>query len=109
MPDTLFSARDTDDIAALGSLNRFSDGTPEPPARHRPKRTAWLSDNGATCLVRKKPADHISGPSFALHLGNVGATTLQSSSHAPRVERTRARQHARLTRADTESTAPGRA
>jgi hypothetical protein len=45
MPNTLLSAREIYDIAPLGSLIRFSDGTPEPPARHRRKRTAWLSNN----------------------------------------------------------------
>jgi hypothetical protein len=64
MPDTLLSP--------LGSLIRFIDGTPEPPARHRRKRANWLSSNGAARLVRKKPADHVSGPSFALHLGSFG-------------------------------------
>ncbi|HEY1243894.1 MAG TPA: hypothetical protein VGF29_03590 [Hyphomicrobiaceae bacterium] len=73
MPNTLLSARDIYDIAPLGSLIRFSDGTPEPPARHRRKRIAWISNNGAARLVRKNPADHLSGPSFALHLGNVGS------------------------------------
>jgi hypothetical protein len=73
MPNTLLSAREIYDIAPLGSLIRFSDGAPEPPARHRRKRTAWLSNNGAARLVRKTPADHLSGPSFALHLGNFGS------------------------------------
>jgi len=61
MPNTLLSAREIYDIAPLGSLIRFSDGAPEPPARHRRKRTAWLSNNGAARLVRKTPADHLSG------------------------------------------------
>ena len=73
MPNPLLSAREIYDIAPLGSLIRFSDGTPEPPARHRRKRTAWLSNNGAARLVRKNPADHLSGPSFALHLGSFGS------------------------------------
>ena len=73
MPNTLLSAREIYDIAPLGSLIRFSDGTPEPPARHRRKRTAWLSDNSAGRLVRKTPADHLSGPSFALHVGDFGS------------------------------------
>jgi len=73
MPNTLLSAREIYDIAPLGSLIRFSDGTPEPPARHRRKRIAWISNNGAARLVRKNPADHLSGPSFALNLGNVGS------------------------------------
>jgi hypothetical protein len=72
MPNTLLSAREIYDIAPLGSLIRFSDGTPEPPARHRRKHTAWLSNNGAAGLVRKTPADHLSGPSFALHLDSFG-------------------------------------
>jgi hypothetical protein len=73
MPNPLLSAREIYDIAPLGSLIRFSDGAPEPPARHRRKRTAWLSNNGAARLVRKNPADHLSGPSFALHVGSFGS------------------------------------
>jgi hypothetical protein len=73
MPNTLLSAREIYDIAPLGSRIQFSDGTPEPPARHRRKRTVWLSNNGTARLVRKKPADHLSDPSLALHLGNFGS------------------------------------
>ena len=71
MPNPLRSAREIYDIAPLGALIRFSDGTPEPPARHRRKRTAWLSNNGAARLVRKTPAD----PSPALPSPFISATS----------------------------------
>ena len=71
MPDTLLSAREIYDIAPLGALIRFSDGTPEPPARHRRKRTAWLSNNGAGRLVRKNP----DGTSPALPSRFISATS----------------------------------
>jgi len=73
MTPATVSAREIYDTALLGSLVRFSDGAPEPPARHRRKRAAWASGNAAGRLVRRTPADHISPPSFMLHLGDFGS------------------------------------
>jgi hypothetical protein len=67
------SAQQIYDTAPLGSLIRFSDGTPEPPARHRRKHAAWESSNGTGRLTRKAPASRASGPSFTLHLGDFGS------------------------------------
>ena len=73
MTQTALSARQIYDTAPLGSLIRFFDGTPEPPARHRRKHAAWSSANGAGRLVRKAPANHLSVPSFTLHVGDFGS------------------------------------
>jgi hypothetical protein len=67
------SAQQIYDTATLGSLIRFSDGTPEPPARHRRKHAAWESSNGTGRLTRKAPANRASVPSFTLHLGDFGS------------------------------------
>ena len=55
------------------SLIRFSDATPEPPARYRRKHAASSSANGTGHLVRKAPANHVSVASFTLHLGAFGS------------------------------------
>jgi hypothetical protein len=67
------SAQQIYDTAPLGSLIRFSDGAPEPPARHRRKHAAWESSNGAGRLTRKAPANRASAASFTLHLGDFGS------------------------------------
>jgi hypothetical protein len=67
------SAQQIYDTAPLGSLIRFSDGTPEPPARHRRKHSAWESGNGTGRLTRKAPANRASAASFTLHLGDFGS------------------------------------
>jgi hypothetical protein len=67
------SAQQIYDTAPLGSLIRFSDGTPEPPARHRRKHAAWESNNGTGRLTRKAPANRASAASFTLHLGDFGS------------------------------------
>ena len=43
------------DNAPLGSLVRYSDGTPKPPARFNKKLAAWQNRNGVARLVRKEP------------------------------------------------------
>jgi hypothetical protein len=67
------SAQQIYDTAPLGSLIRFSDGTPEPPARHRRKHAAWESSNGTGRLTRKAPANSASAASFTLHLADFGS------------------------------------
>jgi hypothetical protein len=49
------SAHDVYDNAPLGSLVRYSDGTPKPPARFIKKLAAWQNRNGVARLVRKEP------------------------------------------------------
>jgi len=60
--------------APLGSLVRYFDGTPKPPARFTKKLAAWQRRNGVGRLVRKEPArerpTYSSPPCFTLHEGN---------------------------------------
>lgn len=64
------------DIAPLGSLVAYSDGTPKPPARFTKKLAAWERRNGVGRLVRKEPArerpTYSSPPCFTLHEGDFG-------------------------------------
>lgn len=48
------SAHTVYENAPLGSLIRYSDGTPRPPARFKKKLAAWENRNGAGRLVRKE-------------------------------------------------------
>jgi hypothetical protein len=73
MSDTSLSAQQLYDAGRLGALIRFSDGTMEPPARHRRKHAAWRSANGAGRLVRKAPQKGASAASFTLHVGDFGS------------------------------------
>jgi hypothetical protein len=72
MTHASFSAKEIHEIAPLGSLIRFSDGTAEPPARHRRKHAAWEASNATGRLVRKAPVGRPPSPSFTLHLGDFG-------------------------------------
>lgn len=60
--------------APLGSLVRYSDGAPKPPARFTKKLAAWERRNGVGRLVRREPArerpTYTSPPCFTLHEGN---------------------------------------
>lgn len=49
------SAHNIYDNAPLGSLIRYSDGTPKPPARFNKKFARWQSRNGVARLVKKEP------------------------------------------------------
>lgn len=49
------SAHNVYDNAPLGSLIRYSDGAPKPPARFTKKLAAWQSRNGVARLVKKEP------------------------------------------------------
>jgi len=64
--------------APLGSLVRYSDGTPKPPARFTKKLAAWERRNGVGRLVRKEPArerpSYSSPPCFTLHEGNFASS-----------------------------------
>ena len=60
--------------APLGSLVRYFDGAPKPPARFTKKLAAWESRNGVGRLVRKQPsrerATYTAPASITLHEGN---------------------------------------
>ena len=64
------------DSAPLGSVIRYSDGAPKPPARFRKKLSAWESRNGTGRLVKKEPprsrATYSSPACFTLHEGDFG-------------------------------------
>ncbi len=64
------------DFAPLGSVIRYSDGTPKPPARFRKKLAAWERRNGVGRLIRKEPprerATYTSPACFTLHEGDFG-------------------------------------
>jgi hypothetical protein len=42
--------------APLGSIIRYSDGTPKPPVRFKRKLVAWENNNSGGRLVRKTPS-----------------------------------------------------
>lgn len=60
--------------APLGSLVRYFDGTPKPPARFTKKLAAWETRNGVGRLVRRQPsrerATYTAPASITLHEGN---------------------------------------
>ena len=62
------------DSAPLGSLIRYTDGSPKPPARFTKKLAAWERSNGVGRLVKKEPprpyATWTAPASFTLHEGN---------------------------------------
>lgn len=62
------------DIAPLGSLVAYSDGTPRPPASFTKNLAARERRNGLGRLVRKEPArerpTYSSPPCFTLHEGD---------------------------------------
>jgi hypothetical protein len=64
------------DLAPLGSIIRFSDGTPRPPERHRKKVAAWEHRNSGGRLIRKQAERRIGntvvGASITLHAGDYG-------------------------------------
>lgn len=65
------------DIAPIGSIVSWSDGTPRPPERHVKKLSTWKSSNSSGRLIRKQ-RQHIMGSvtlpaSFTLDEGDHGA------------------------------------
>ncbi|AOO85002.1 hypothetical protein [Bosea vaviloviae] len=71
------SAQPIYDLAPLGSIIRFSDGTAQPPQRHRNKLAAWENRNSGGRLIRKEPrrqTGNVTIPAaFTLHIGDYGA------------------------------------
>ena len=51
--------------ARLGDIVSYSDGTPQPPARHKKKLAHWKHNNRSGRLIRKEPWSE-SGLYFAL-------------------------------------------
>ena len=68
------SAHNVYDNASLGSLIRYSDGTPKPPARFNKKLAAWQSRNGVARLIKKEPQrdrpTHTSPARITLHVSD---------------------------------------
>lgn len=65
------------DLAPLGAIVRFSDGTPRPPDHHTKKLSAWENTNSGGRLIRKR-AEHRIGnttipASITLHQGDYGS------------------------------------
>lgn len=65
------------DIAPLGAIIRFSDGTPRPPGRHRKKLAAWEHRNSGGRLIRKQAERRVGntviGATITLHAGDYGS------------------------------------
>lgn len=65
------------DLVPLGSLIRYSDGTPRPPERFRKKLAAWESRNSVGRLIRKQAERHIGNTTLpaciTLHEGDYGS------------------------------------
>ena len=68
------------DLAPLGSVIRYSDGTPRPPERHRKKLAAWESRNSGGRLIRKQAGTLVGNTrlpaSITLHDGDYGGAGL---------------------------------
>ncbi len=66
------------DIAPLGSIIAWSDGTPQPPERHRKKLSAWKTSNSQGRLVRKQgertTGTYVARPDFTIHEGDFGSS-----------------------------------
>lgn len=63
-------------LAPIGSILKWSDGTPRPPERHRKKLSAWKTHNSSGRLIRKqdeRAAGSIILPAnVTLHEGDYG-------------------------------------
>ena len=64
------------DLVPLGSIVRYSDGTPRPPERFRKKLASWENRNNGGRLIRKQAerrvGDTVLPASITLHEGNYG-------------------------------------
>ncbi|MBF5089065.1 hypothetical protein F1640_03250 [Novosphingobium sp. NBM11] len=64
------------DVAPLGAIIRYSDGTPRPPDRFKRKVQAWETRNGKGQLTQRSPAGTGQYPhpaTFTLHEGDYGS------------------------------------
>lgn len=61
----------------LGTVLRYFDGTPQPPARFTRKLRAWQNRNGTGRLIEKTPPSALGGSTypagFTLHEGSYGS------------------------------------
>lgn len=76
------TAHDVFHSVPLGALVAFSDGTPQPPARHTKKLAQWQQANGQGVLVRKShPPRYAHGfalpPSFTLRVSTSPIVVIQ--------------------------------
>jgi hypothetical protein len=75
--EDIMSAQSIYDFVPLGSIVRYSDGTPRPPDRHRNKLSAWEDRNNGGRLVRKEPEHRVGNAiipaSITLHKGDYGS------------------------------------
>lgn len=65
------------DLAPIGSIVTWSDGTPRPPERYKKKLSAWQTRNSQGRLIRKEGKRGVGNtsltPCFTLHEGDLGA------------------------------------
>lgn len=65
------------DLAPLGAIIRFADGTPRPPDRHNKKLSTWENTNSGGRLIRKQAERRVGNTtipaSITLHQGNYGS------------------------------------
>ncbi|MFK0278614.1 hypothetical protein ACIQUG_33455 [Ensifer sp. NPDC090286] len=65
------------DLASIGSIVAWSDGTPRPPERHNKKLSSWKYRNSKGRLIRKQGKRGVGSvslsPDFTLHEGDFGA------------------------------------
>ena len=71
------SAQKIFDLAPLGSIVTYSDGSPRPPERHRKKLAAWENRNSGGRLIRKQAEARIGNTTLpatiTLHKGDYGS------------------------------------
>ncbi|MGN7958881.1 hypothetical protein [Agrobacterium radiobacter] len=64
------------DLAPIGSIVAWSDGTARPPERHKKKLAAWETRNSKGRLIRKQGKRGVGNvslsPDFTLHEGDFG-------------------------------------
>lgn len=64
------------DLVPIGSIVAWSDGTPQPPDRHKKKLSVWKTRNSQGRLIRKDGPRHsgnyTSPASFTVHEGDLG-------------------------------------
>lgn len=65
------------DTVPLGTVLRYFDGMPQPPARFNRKLRAWQSRNGTGRLVEKSPPSTLGNSTypagFTIHVGDYGS------------------------------------
>jgi hypothetical protein len=70
------SAQHIFDNTPLGSIIRYSDGAPKPPARFTKKLSNWERSNGSGRLIRKSPDRDVGNyqcpASITVHEGDLG-------------------------------------